>query len=110
MSDKERLFEALKARGYFWSYDSKVLLEEVGDDVFIEHAMKYADFDDIRLLFSLYDKERLFFVWERDLKNDLRFKKLNLLLARVFFGMDVEADFFTGGAFERERKLRLLAS
>jgi putative transposase len=107
---KENLFDKLKVKGIFWSYVKSVLLRDVGDEIFIEHTLKYADFDEIVELFTLYGKKRILSIWERELKNDLRFKKLNLFLARVFFGMDIEADYFKGGINEREKKLRLLAS
>jgi hypothetical protein len=107
---KERLFNQLRQKGIFWSYAPSVTLREVTAAVFIEHALKYADFDEIVELFTLYGKKFIFKIWGKELKNDLRFKKLNLFLARVFFGMDVEADYFQGGMSEREKKLRLLAS
>ncbi|MBV5278041.1 MAG: hypothetical protein J0647_03210, partial [Campylobacteraceae bacterium] len=107
---KEALFEKLKMKGIFWSYEKSALLRDLGDEIFIEHTLKYADFDDVVELFTLYPKRRIISVWDRELKNDLRFKKLNLFLARVFFNMDIEADYFKGGLNEREKKLRLLAS
>lgn len=108
--NKEKLFEKLKNRGIFWSYDPSISLHQIGNTLFIEYTLKYGDFDDIVELFGLYGKKVIFRVWERELKNDLRFKKLNLFLARLFFGMDIEADYFQGGMNEREKKLRLLAS
>lgn len=110
MCPKERLFENFKAKGLFWSYDGSVGFEQVGDDILIEHAIKYSDFEDIERLFNIYDRETLFSVWEREIKDDLRFKRINLLIARFFFKMDVEADYFQGGMSEREKKLRMLAS
>jgi putative transposase len=107
---KENLFSRLQKKGIFWSYATTAMLHDLGDAVFVEYTLKYGDFDDIVELFSLYGKKVIFKIWEKEQKNDLRFKKLNLMLARVFFGMNVEADYFTGGMNERERKLRLLAS
>jgi hypothetical protein len=107
---KEKLFEKLKFKGIFWSYANSVTLREITATIFIEHTLKYADFDDIVELFALYGKKVIFKVWVNVLKHDLRFKKLNLFLARVFFKMDIEADYFKGGLNEREKKLRLLAS
>lgn len=107
---KEKLFNKLKQKGIFWSYASNITLREVGAAIFIEYTLKYADFDDIVELFAFYGKKFIFKIWSKELKNDLRFKKLNLFLARVFFKMDVEADYFKGGLNEREKKFRLLAS
>ena len=107
---KEQLFERLKSKGIFWSYAPSATYQTVGDEVCIEHLLKYGDFDDITEAFILYGKKRMYFIWGKVLKLDLRFKKLNLFLARVFFDMDIEADYFKGGMSEREKKLRILAS
>lgn len=109
-TEKRKLFEKLKTKGIFWSYSDQASFLEVNTETMIEHVLKYADYDDIVELFKLYGKRAIFRVWEKVLKNDLRFKKLNLFLARVFFGMNIEADYFIGGMSEREKKLRLLAS
>ena len=87
-----------------------VIIKVFNDIIIVEHILKYGDFDDIVELLALYGKKFVFRVWEKELRNDLRFKKLNLFLARVFFGMNVESDYFAGGMSEREKKLRLLAS
>lgn len=109
-ADKRKLFDKLKAKGLFWSYSDQTSFLVIDSDTMIEQTLKYADYDDIAELFKLYGKRIVFKTWEKVMKNDLRFKKLNLFLARVFFGMDVEADYFSGGMNEREKKLRLLAS
>jgi putative transposase len=109
-TDKRKLFQKLKTKGIFWSYSDQTSFLGIDSDTMIEHTLKYADYDDIVELFKLYGKRFIFRVWEKVLKNDLRFKKLNLFLARVFFGMDVQANYFMGGMNEREKKLRLLAS
>ena len=51
-------------------------------------------FDDIVLLLKLFGKRKVKAVWEKTMKSDTRFIKVNLMIARVFFGMDVESDFF----------------
>lgn len=109
-TEKRKLFERLKAKGIFWSYSDQASFWEIDSETIIEHLLKYADNDDTVELFKLYGKRAIFRVWEKVLKNDLRFKKLNLFLARVFFGMDIEADYFMGGMSEREKKLRLLSN
>jgi putative transposase len=104
-----RLTEKLKAKGLFWSYDSGICYSESKDDLLIETALKYADMDDIKTLFMVYGRQRVRQVWEKQLRNDSRFKKLNYFLARVFFGMNVEAQDFAGVKNDRAEKLRLLA-
>jgi hypothetical protein len=58
-------------------------------------------------LFWSYSKD---VVYEEKLKSDRSFIKTNLMLARVFFGMDVESDYFKGVKNARLEKLKLLAS
>lgn len=107
---KKQLFEKLKAKGLFWSYDSDIHYDESKDGLLIEITLKYADLDDIKSLFMIYGEPRIRQIWEKQLRNDSRFKKLNYFLARVFFGMSVEAQDFAGVKNDRAEKLRLLAS
>ena len=73
----------------------------------IEHTLKYADFDDIVLLLKLFGKRKVKVIWKKTMKNDTRFIKVNLMIARVFFGMDVESDYFKKVKHERFEKLKL---
>ena len=107
---KEKLFEKLKAKGLFWSYDSDIHYDESKDDLLIEITLKYADLDDIKTLFMMCGEPPMRQIWEKQLRNDSRFKKLNYFLARVFFGMNVEAQDFAGVKNDRAEKFRLLAS
>jgi len=106
---KEQLFEKLKAKGLFWSYSPGICYDESKDDLLMETTLKYAELDDIKVLFTLYGQQRVRQLWEKQLQNDRRFKKLNYFLARVFFGMNVEAQDFAGVNNDRAEKLRLLA-
>ena len=107
---KEKLFNKLKNKGIFWSYSKEITYEEAGDKLFLEYLLKYGDFDDLVLAFNLYHKETIKTVWEKTLKDDKRFIKLNLMLARVFFGMDVESSYFKEVKNARLEKLRMFAS
>lgn len=107
---KVKLFDKLRDKGIFWSYSKNISFEEVGVSSTIEHLLQYGDFDDIVLGFKLFGKRVMRGVWEERLKSDKRFIKLNLMLARVFFGMDVESDYFKEVKNARLEKLRLLAS
>ncbi|MBD3839908.1 MAG: hypothetical protein IE878_05940, partial [Epsilonproteobacteria bacterium] len=49
-------------------------------------------------------------IWEQRVKEDKRFIKLNLMLARVFFGMDVESNYFKDMKNARFEKFKLFAS
>ena len=60
--------------------------------------------------FKLYPKEEIKSVWEERLKDDKRFIKLNLMLARLFFGMNVESSYFKEIKSARFEKLKMFAS
>ena len=107
---KVKLFNKLRDKGIFWSYSKDIKYEEAGDALFIEYLLKYGDFDDIVLGFKLFGERALKQTWEEKLKSDKQFIKLNLMLARVFFGMDVEANYFKEIKNARFEKLKLLAS
>ncbi len=108
--DKQELFSLTKQKGLFWSYDNKLEYSQTLDDILIETLLKYGDFAELKKLFLLYGKRIVKKVWKEKLIDDTRFSKLNYFLARIFFGMNVEADFFKGGISDREKKLRMLAS
>jgi len=110
MSEKALLFNKLRDKGIFWSYSKTITYQEAGDGLFLEYLLKYGDFDDIKLAFKLYPREFIKSIWESKLKDDQRFIKLNLMLARVFFGMDVESDYFKKVKNGRLEKLKMLTS
>ncbi len=107
---KVTLFNKLRDKGIFWSFDKDIRYKKVGEKITIEYLLKYGDFDDIILGLKLFGKRVVKKVWEEKMKSDKRFIRLNLMLARVFFGMDVEADYFKKVKNERFEKLRLLTS
>ncbi len=107
---KQKLFDKLKNKGIFWSYSKDLSYEKAGDKLFLEYLLKYGDFDDLVEAFKLYEKETIKEVWEERLKDDKRFIKLNLMLARLFFDMDVESSYFKEVKNARLEKLRMFAS
>lgn len=107
---KKELFQSIKERGLLWSYDHGVKYGPELDSTVIEAILRYGDLKDIRKLLRLYGKETVKSHWTKTVMKDQRFLKTSYFLARVFFDMDVEADFFKGQKSDRERKLRNLAS
>ncbi|QOP42659.1 hypothetical protein FJR45_01310 [Sulfurimonas sediminis] len=107
---KVKLFHKLRDKGIFWSYSKSIRYEETNNTLFIEYLLKYGDFDDIALGVKLFGKRYVKKVWQEKLKADTSFIKTNLMIARVFFGMDVESDYFKEVKNERFEKLKLLAS
>jgi hypothetical protein len=90
----KEIFQKLKKKGMFWSYNHQISLAEIGDDIFLEHVLKYGDMDDIKASIDHYGLQKVQSVWEQTMVPDKRFMKMNLMLARVFFNMDVESDYF----------------
>ena len=74
----------------------------------IEYALKYGTFDDLIELFKLYERDYIKRVWENRLKDDKRFIRLNLMLARLFFNMKVDSDYFKGLKSARFEKFKML--
>ena len=74
----------------FWNVESNI----VDKNTEIEHTLKYGDFDDISELFKKYQRDEIKKVWLKNMAGDKRFLKINLMIARIFFEMDVESDYF----------------
>jgi len=110
MCNAKKLFNKLRDKGIFWSYSKDINYEEFGEKLFIEYVLKYADFDDIKFCLEIFGKRKVKRVWEEKLKGDRSFIKINLMLARIFFGMNVEAEYFKGVKNARFEKLKMLAS
>ena len=88
---KER--KILYKKNIFWNIDKN---SKIDDATLIEHTLKYGDLDDIVKIFKMFKKHEIKKIWLKSMAGDKRFIKTNLLLARVFFDMDVESDYFEG--------------
>lgn len=108
--EKIKLFMYLREKGIFWSYSKDISYGEFGEKLLIEYILKYADFDDIVKCLNLFGIKKVKSTWEEKLKSDKSFIKTNLMIARIFFGMDVESDYFKEVKNARFEKLKLLAS
>ena len=107
---KVGLFNKLRDKGIFWSYSKEITYEKAGERLFIEYLYKYGDFNDISLGFKLFGKRVMKQIWEEKLVSDQRFIKLNFMIARIFFAMDIEASYFKGVKNARFEKFKMLAS
>lgn len=107
---KVNLFNRLRDMGMFWSYSKEIEYDQAGPELFIEYLLKYGEFDDIRLGFELFGKRMMKKIWQARVAGDQRFIRLNVMLARVFFDMDVNADYFSRMKNERFEKLKALTS
>ena len=103
------LFVKIRDKGLFWSYAPDIQYDEKKAELLIETTLKYADLDDIATVLRLFGSRKTRHVWDVQLKNDTRFKRLNYFLARVLFKLAVEADNFDEVNNSRGEKLRLLA-
>ena len=108
-AERAKCFKRIRDKGLFWSYAPDITYDESKDNLLCETVLKYGDIDDIRYLFALYGESKVREVWERDVKPDARFKRLNYFIARVFFHLDVEASDFENLQHERLTKFGLLA-
>ncbi|MFO7752045.1 MAG: hypothetical protein R6V41_02870 [Desulfobacteraceae bacterium] len=104
------LFEKLRDMGVFWSYSKEMDYDRAGPELLIEYLLKYGDFDDIGRGFELFGKQKMKNVWLARVAGSGPFLKLNVMLARVFFDMDVDKDYFEKMKNARFEKLKSLAS
>lgn len=104
------LFNRLRDMGVFWSYSKEIDYDQAGRELCIEYLLKYGEFDDIKLGFELFGKRMMKNIWQARVAGNGQFLKLNVMLARVFFDMDVNGDYFKGRANERFEKLKALTS
>jgi len=102
------LFDKLRDKGLFWSFSKRISFFDFKHSVFIEYVLKYGDFCDIVKIIDLYGQRYVKKVWNEKIISDKRFIKTNLLIARVFFGMDVEADYFKRLKMQDLRNLECL--
>jgi REP element-mobilizing transposase RayT/transcriptional regulator with XRE-family HTH domain len=107
--DKRALFAKIRDAGLLWSYAADIDYTEDRQGLLIETVLKYADLDDLQMLFKLFGKRKIKAVWEKCMKPDMRFKKVNYFIARMFFDMKLEAEDFHEGRYARTDTLRLLA-
>ena len=106
---KLTLFDALKNKGLFWSYSKEISYEQLGDAVLCETLLKYAEFDDLNIAFDVFGLKFMKKIWLEKSVDDKRFIRLNLFIARVFFSMDIESNYFKDIKSGRAEKLKLLA-
>ncbi|MES2139756.1 MAG: hypothetical protein V4511_08595 [Bacteroidota bacterium] len=81
---KKELYSKLKKQNIFWSYDTSSVLS---DKVIIEQTLIYADVEDIKSLFLIYDLSEIKQVWDQQIVPDMRYFKLNYYLGKLFFNI-----------------------
>lgn len=81
---RQEIIAKAKEGGAFWSYDS--LPENLDDDTVIEEGLRHLEFEDMHLLFQLWDKRHIKRVWKKRLVSEgPRMDILNTLLGILFF-------------------------
>lgn len=106
---KQNLFTKLRDKGLFWSYAPNIQYSAEKSTLLIDTVLKYADISEINTVIAVFGIREVYRAWDSCLKNDIRFKRLNYFLARVFFKLDVEAEDFAEVKSIRGEKFRLLA-
>jgi len=82
---KKNLAEKLQGERAFWSYEP-VAPAEISDDLIIENVLLHLDIDEIKTLFTLFDKKRIKKIWkEKMLPQEPLYHGLNRLYAFLFF-------------------------
>ncbi len=59
INTKEKIIKNLIKQNCFWSYDTESIRANIDDSFLIEHALLYADVEDIFHLFLIFDKNYL---------------------------------------------------
>lgn len=106
---KNALFLEIRDKGLLWSYAPDINYNPEKKNILIETVLKYGDMNHICEILNLYGKRSVYAVWQQKIRSDVRFKKLNYFIARIFFNQDVEACEFNEVRNARAEKLRLLA-
>jgi len=82
------LAKKLEDNNVFWSYKT-IPIKSIPSDTLIEKVMLFLDIDDIRLLFRLYNKEKIREVWERNiLMQEPYYHGLNRFFAWFYFDIE----------------------
>ena len=84
---KRFLWEQLEKSGCAWSYAKNP--ETINDDLLIEKALIYSEFEDLHLLRELYSMSYLRKIWrERLVSQGEYYGIINWLLAAMFFNIN----------------------
>ena len=83
---KEKLLKKLINENIFWSYDKSTALD-ISDSILIEHILIYADVEEIKELFLIFNKEKIQKVWENKIIPDNRYLRINYYLGKFFFNI-----------------------
>ncbi len=110
-SARETLLQHLAARNVFWSYDPQ-MLHAIPDGLLVEHALMYADVDDLKLLFCAFSPVFIREIWETRLVPHQRNHKINCYLGTFFFQIPDVRTFLNERivAYPRLERLKLLAA
>lgn len=66
---------------YFWTYKKDADLPEA---IIIEKVLIYGDFEEIFMLEKIVGKNSIKTLWEKNIRNKKRFKKLNSVLEIIY--------------------------
>lgn len=84
---KKEILEKVKGNGGLWSY--RGIPERMPDDEIIEEGLRHLDFEDMDLIFRIWNKAHIKRVWkERLVSEGKRLNALNTLLGIIFFNID----------------------
>ncbi len=85
LSSKAQLVYYLNATGRFWEYCNQAS-DNIPDDLLIQKALLYLEFEDMNQLFNLYGKDRCRQVFEQQIKSKGQYySNISFLLEAVVF-------------------------
>ncbi len=102
-----KLFEFAKKKNLFWSYSKSITLKDISDEIMIETILKYGDIYELNSLFEVFLYEKIRLVWIKNMIFDIRFKKLNFYLSKMYFDDDLGILKIQNNS--RMKKLKLMA-
>lgn len=105
--NKKELFEKLKKKNIFWSFNST---SSINNNILIEYTLLYGDVSEIIILFKIFEKEKIKKVWINKIIPDKRFEGLNYYLGKIFFQIKnidkfIEERSKEGNRFERFKQI-----
>lgn len=91
--DKKALLTNISDTGIFWSYNPDKI-NDLPDDIIIEHILLYGSVADIINLFDSYILHDIKRTWQLKIIPDSRYYKHNVYLAKVFFNITEPEKYF----------------
>ena len=86
---KQYLFNTLKEKGCFWSYNhASMNVSDLSDEFLIEKVLLHLDLNELNLLFRAYPKEQIKEIWRWKVCSlEPYYHSSNIFFAKVYFNI-----------------------